>query len=210
MKNALSLIGPSVMIFTGLQLFGNVIITFLLFYGWLLSVPLIDKNISKGSFAVSKTGLVWGIASGLLFFVFIYGGLTWLHNYFLDIDQLRVLLLEWGFSGDGEVWLVLILVFVNPILEEVYWRGYMYEKLKGSRKVKGRILMTAAFYTLYHFLSAFPIFQGLYSLAAVIPVFITGLFWGILREKTGSITISVISHLLGDLGIVCVYWFIVR
>ena len=36
------LVGPTIMIYLGLIVFKNVPITFLLFYGWLLAVPLID------------------------------------------------------------------------------------------------------------------------------------------------------------------------
>jgi membrane protease YdiL (CAAX protease family) len=149
------------------------------------------------------------IGSGLLFFLFVYGGLNLLHFYLLDIEQLRVLLLDWGFSGPAEIWLILILLIVNPILEEVYWRGYMHEKLRCNGKARDTIWMTAAFYTLYHLLSVFHIFQGWYGVVAVLPVFIAGIFWGFVREKTGSVTGSIISHAMSDFGIVCVYWFIV-
>jgi membrane protease YdiL (CAAX protease family) len=204
------LIGPALMIFIGLQLFGSVVFTFLLFYSWLLLVPIIDRAFPRESFLLTKQGLLVGVGSGLLFFLFIFGGLNWLHIYFLDIDQLRVLLIEWGFSGAGEIWLMLVLLIANPILEEVYWRGYMHEKLRKNGSSMYTICITATFYTLYHLLSVVPIFQGVYSIAAVLPVLAAGLFWGYIREKTGSIAATIVGHGLSDLGIVCVYWFIVR
>lgn len=210
MKNFLRLIGPTVMIFIGLQLAGSVVVTFLLFYSWLLGVPLIDKAFPKERMKVTKAALVLGIISGLLFFVFIYGGLSWLHVYLLDIEALRALLVDWGFTGPGEIGLVLVLLILNPVLEEVYWRGYMFEKLRVKGSAVHAISMTAAFYTLYHVLSVIHIFQAGYTLVAVIPVLIAGLFWGYIRERTGSITAAIIGHGLGDLGIICVYWFIVR
>ncbi|WP_052948807.1 CPBP family intramembrane glutamic endopeptidase [Mesobacillus campisalis] len=210
MASYVRLIGPTLMIFMGLQLFGSVAITFLLFYAWLLLVPFIDQAFPAQSFKVTKQGIILGLASGALFFLFIYGGLNWLHIYFLKIDQLRVLLLDWGFAGEGEFWLVLVLLVANPILEEVYWRGYMHEKLRIQRSAMYTIWLTSCFYTLYHLLSVFPIFQGIYSLIAILPVLAAGLFWGFIREKTGSLTAPIIGHILSDLGIVCVYWFIVR
>jgi uncharacterized protein len=210
MKKILLLVGPTLMIFIGLQMFESVIVTFLLFYGWLLAVPLLGRGIQRERFKVTGKALMLGVGSGLLFFLFIYGGLYWLHIYLLDIDQLRVLLLEWGFSGRGEIWLVLILLVANPILEEVYWRGYIYERLRRDGTAKYAILVTSAFYTLYHLLSVIPIFEGLYGLIAVVPVFIAGIFWGYIREKTGSITAAIIGHVLSDMGIIFVYWFLVR
>jgi uncharacterized protein len=210
LANLFRLIGPTFMIFIGLQLFGSVVITFLLFYSWLLLVPIMDRAIPRESFLVTKNGLLVGVGSGLLFFLFIFVGLNWLNIYFLDIDQLRVLLMEWGFSGGGEIALILVLLIANPILEEVYWRGYMHEKLRKNGTAVYTIWMTGVFYTLYHLLSVVPIFQGIYSIAAVLPVLAAGLFWGYIREKTGSIAATTVGHGLSDLGIVCVYWFVVR
>ncbi|MGK7379301.1 CPBP family intramembrane glutamic endopeptidase [Planococcus sp. 1R117A] len=210
MNNFLLMIGPTAMIFIGLQLLENVAITFLLFYSWLLFVPLADKAFPKEQLKLDKQGVILGIGSGLLFFVFIFGGLSWLHIYLLDIEYLRALLLDWGFSGPGEVGLVLVLLLANPLLEELYWRGYIYNKLRAKRRALYAIGISAAFYTLYHLLSIIPIFETGFSFVAVLPVFIAGLFWGYIREKTGSITATIISHALSDFGIVCVYWFIVR
>lgn len=210
MKRLFLLIGPAFMIFIGLQVLESVIIAFLLFYSWLLAVPLLAGGVPWERFKTTSRAVLLGFGSGLLFFLFIYGGLHWLHIYFIDIDQLRDLLWEWGFSGQGEIWLVLILLMVNPILEEVYWRGFIYEKLRKEGTAKFAILMTSAFYTLYHLLSVIPIFNGFYGLAAVIPVFIAGLIWGYMRERTGSITAAIIGHVLGDMGIIFVYWFIIR
>nr|WP_269750115.1 CPBP family intramembrane glutamic endopeptidase [Planococcus lenghuensis] len=72
------------------------------------------------------------------------------------------------------------------------------------------IAITAVFYTLYHLLSVIPIFEAGFSLIAVLPVLLAGLFWGYVRQKTGSLSAVIISHALSDLGIMCVYWFIVR
>jgi membrane protease YdiL (CAAX protease family) len=210
MKNFVRLIGPSLMILIGLQLLESVVVTFVLFYSWLLAVPLIDKAFPKERVKVTKQAVIVGSGSGLLFFLFVFGGLNWLHMYLLDIHKLRVLLMEWGFSGPGEIGLIFVLLLANPVLEEVYWRGYMYEKLRKNGKALYTILMTASFYTLYHLLSIIPMFQGTSSMAAILPVLIAGLFWGYIREKTGSIVAAIISHVLGDLGIIAVYWFIVR
>ncbi|MEW8970433.1 MAG: type II CAAX endopeptidase family protein [Mesobacillus sp.] len=210
MKRLLLLLGPAFMIFIGLQVLESVIIAFLLFYSWLLAVPMLAGGVHWERFKTTSRTVLLGFGSGLLFFLFIYGGLHWLHIYMIDIDQLRVLLWEWGFSAQGEIGLVLILLVINPILEEVYWRGFIYEKLRIEGTAKYAILMTAAFYTLYHLLSVIPIFNGFYGMVAVIPVFIAGLIWGYMREETGSITGTIIGHVLSDMGIIFVYWFLIR
>ena len=209
MKMFIRLIGPTAVMFVGLTLIGNVPLTFLLFYAWLLGVPLIDNAFPKGRFKAEKRDILLGIGSGVLFFLFIFVGMRYLHVYLLDVGKLRVLLLEWGFSGPGEIWLVLVFLFVNPVLEEIYWRGYMYDKLRVNGKAVA-IWVSAIFYALYHLLTVNELFTGGFSLLAVIPVLMAGLFWGYLRERTGSITATIIGHGLADLGILFVYWFIVK
>lgn len=210
MKMFLLLIGPTIMMFIGLEIFESVPMTFLLFYGWLLGVPLFGKAFPLERMKLSKQALGMGIASGAVFFIFIFGGMVWLHEYLLDVDALRALLVAWGFIGPAEILLVLVLLLLNPVLEEVYWRGYMYERIRRKNSAAIAITVTAAFYTLYHVLTVMQLFEVAYTLVAVIPVLIAGLFWGYVRERTGSITATIIGHGLGDLGIVCVYWFMVR
>ena len=210
MKIPLLLIGPTLMMFIGLYVFENVAITYLLFYSWLLGVPLLGKAFQKERMRLSKNALLLGIVSGLVFFIFIFGGMVLLHDYLLDIEALRALLLAWGFIGPGEIFLVLVLLLLNPVLEEVYWRGYMFEKLRAKGSAFSAVTVSATFYTLYHVLTVMQLFVVAYALVAVIPVLIAGLFWGYIRERTGSITATIIGHGLADLGIVCVYWFFVR
>lgn len=210
LKMILLLIGPTIMMFIGLQLFESVAVTFLLFYGWLLGVPLLGKAFPKERMNVSKEGILLGVASGLVFFIFIFGGMLFFHEYLLDVEELRALLVAWGFIGPAEIWLILVLLLLNPVLEEVYWRGYMFEKVRNTGNAAKAIAVTGVFYTLYHVLTTMQLFEVAYTLVAVIPVLIAGLFWGYVRERTGSITATIIGHALGDLGIVCVYWFMVR
>lgn len=210
MKRLLLLLGPTLMIFIGLQVLESVMIAFMLFYSWLLAVPLLTGGVPLVRFKMTGKSVLLGVGSGLLFFLFIFGGVNWLHVYLLDIDQLRVLLWDWGFSASSEIWLVLVLLVANPILEEFYWRGFIFEKLRREGTAKYAILITAAFYTLYHLLSVIPIFSGMYGLMAAVPVLIAGIFWGYIRESTGSITAAIIGHVLSDLGIIFVYWFLIR
>ncbi|TLS36933.1 CPBP family intramembrane glutamic endopeptidase [Pseudalkalibacillus caeni] len=211
MKFLIYLIGPTAMIFTGLQIFSSIPLTFLVFYGWLIAVPLINKEgrfYEKGN-SVGRSLLI-GLVSGFIFFLFIVGGLNWLHGYFIDIDYLADLLDQWGFSGNGVILLVLVLLVINPILEEFYWREFMHVKLKSKFTAFHTVWITSFFYALYHFLSVIPMFERPLNIVAVLPVFIAGVFWGYIREKTGTIIGTIVSHALGDLGIMFVYWFIVR
>lgn len=212
MKHWHILLGPTVMIFIGLQMFENLLITFVLFYGWLFFVPLLSEEPLRIGLAshLLKRSVMIGSMSGIIFFLFVFLSLYGLHQYFIDIRALQSLLVKWGFSGYGIIGFLLVFVFVNPILEEVYWRGFVFERLSRSENSKKVIVVTALFYTLYHFLSVMPMFQSGMNLLVILFVFIGGLYWGYMRDKIGSIIGTILCHAFADLGIVCVYWFLVR
>ncbi|MEJ8548808.1 CPBP family glutamic-type intramembrane protease [Brevibacillus borstelensis] len=139
MRLLLLLCGPSAMILIGLQGMGSVPLTFALFYSWLLLVPLGDMLTGRGkkiSEAMKDCGLVFkrknmydGICTGILFFLAIVLAGYFFHSHVFEKEKLPSLLMAWNFSGDHLIWLILILLSVNPFLEELYWRGYIYTRL---------------------------------------------------------------------------------
>lgn len=209
-KLALLLIGPTIMIFSGLIMFKSVPITFILFYGWLLFVPILlyignkslrlnyKKHLNLNSFTV-------GLVSGVSCLVAIYGAVALLHNLIFDLNELKQVLVEWNFTGSILFWLIIFLIFINPVLEELYWREVMYKRLIERVGAAQTIMITSFFYSLYHLVPLIFIFSFPFNFIAVIPVFIAGLMWGYFRYKLKSISASIISHILADLGIMLVY-----
>ncbi|NEN84752.1 CPBP family intramembrane glutamic endopeptidase [Paenibacillus elgii] len=213
-------LGPTVMIAAGLQGMHSVPLTFALFYGWLLLVPLGSSILRRrtGNPADSrvqtdrrrqrqKTDILLGIGSGAAFFGAIVAAAAWFHPLFLDIPRLKGLLQEWHFSGEHTIWLVLVLLVLNPLLEETYWRGYVLRKLTDGRVSPAMaVFLTSLFYSLYHVLSIVPIFERPWNIALVLPVFAAGLFWGWMRLRHASLTGSVLSHSFADAGIMGIYF----
>ncbi|WP_342505702.1 type II CAAX endopeptidase family protein [Sporosarcina sp. FSL K6-2383] len=209
-KLTLLLIGPTIMIFIGLIICKSIIVTFSLFYSWLLFVPLFssirnkqDKFNLKKQF--SRQTIVVGIISGLISLLAIYGAVTVLKDTVFDLAALRQLLVDWNFTGNNVIWLVLVLIFINPFLEELYWRNFMYKYLETKTSITKTVVITSFFYSLYHLVSLISIFTFPFNFIAVIPVFLAGLFWGYFRYKLNSISAPIISHILADLGIMLVY-----
>lgn len=220
MNLVLLFLGPTLMIFLGLQVMSSVPLTFLLFYGWLFAVPAVEwfvirRKTRKETFR--QMGLVFnrknvyhGVATGLLFFLTILLAGYFFHSFLFDHDDLQALLADWQFSGDLVIWLILVLLVINPFLEEIYWRGYFLKKLEGKRSVRAILLLTSLFYSLYHFLSIIPLFSWPYNIMMVVPVFIAGMIWGYMRFKSNSLVGSIVSHILADAGIMAVYILFLR
>ena len=206
LKLLLLLISPTIMIFFGLVTFKNVPITFVLFYGWLLLFSIFHhRKRQQQKLTITAKPILVGFISGLICLAAIYGTAYFLKSSFFNLTELRKLLIEWNFTGANVFWLVLILIFINPILEEKYWREFMQGELESKVGVAASITITAFFYSLYHLLSVYFIFSFPFNLLAVIPVFLAGVMWGLIRYKLNSIIAPIISHVLADLGIMLVY-----
>ncbi|MFC4410610.1 CPBP family intramembrane glutamic endopeptidase [Chungangia koreensis] len=201
--NILFLIGPTIMIYIGLIALENVVVTFALFYGWLLLLPIIFKT--KVNLKIDSRSLLAGIVTGLLSLGAIFGAVALLQDSVFDLNEVRELLATWDFTGVKVIGLVFVLIFINPFLEELYWREFMYGRLaeRGFGKAIG---ITSFFYALYHLFTVYLIFSFPFNLIAVLPVFLSGLMWGYMRFNLKSIAAPVISHMLADLGIMMVYF----
>ncbi len=216
----LLLLAPTIMIFFGLQVVSSVPLTFVLFYGWLVAVPFGEMLIMKRNtlsaalrqfgFVLHRKNLFHGIFAGIFFFLAIVLAGYFFHHYLFDKADLENLLGQWNFSGDLMIGLMIVLMFINPFLEEMYWRGYVAEKLAGRWNPRSIIFLTSICYTLYHFLSVIPIFAWPFNLLMIIPVFLAGMIWGYMRSSSGSLVGSIVSHILADVGIMAVYFFFLQ
>jgi len=216
MKNVLYLFGPTLTIYLGLSFFESIPITFLLFYGWLFFIPLtsyIKYFRRKESFLQSfrqgfrLSPILSGLLSGIICLMSIFGAIILFEGQLFEVDHISVVLNEWGFSGT-KVWgFIFVLIFINPFLEEWYWREFMHVRLHALISAPMAVIVTSFFYSLYHLLVLIPLFALPFSLIATIPVFIAGLLWGYFRVFFTSITPTVISHTLADLGIVLSYLY---
>lgn len=77
-------------------------------------------------------------------------------------------------------------VVVDPICEEVFWRGFLYRGLASSALGPvGAIIVISSIFALLH----------LYGLSATVLVFLNGILYGWLRWYTGSLTAPIAAHM---------------
>lgn len=208
-------LAPAVLVALGIHVGHSVILTFALFYSWLVIIPFMDylvfrKNrlphtLGDWGLTVHARQIIVGLSLGLSFLITLLIGAYYLHDMLFDIEQLRSLLGEWNFSGDQSVLLLLILVLLNPILEEIYWRGYLYHRIGQSLGSAKNMLHASFWFTTYHLVVIIPVFSWPLNVVVAIPIFAAGVLWGWIRHRTGSLLIPIISHMVADLGIVIIY-----
>ncbi len=89
----------------------------------------------------------------------------------------------------SEILLPLLIVVIAPVVEEVLFRGVLFEALSTALPSAMVVVLTAAIFALIH---------G--NLPQIIATFILGLHCGFVRAATGSISAPILVHLLNNLG----------
>jgi len=199
---------PTIFVFFGLWLIQNVLVTFVCFYGWMFMILYANNKINL-KVALTKKSLYVGTLSGVLCAAAIIGSSLLFSGKIFHAEDMQALLQIWGFSGWKVIILAVVLIFINPVLEEVYWRVYIQNKVKKHVSVLASSIVTSSFYTFYHVFIILPVFVFPFNVISVIGVFSAGMMWAYIRERYG-IKESIISHALADAAIMIVYGLYVR
>jgi membrane protease YdiL (CAAX protease family) len=88
----------------------------------------------------------------------------------------------------------IIAAFFGPVIEEIFFRGVMYNAVKRKLGVFRGILITSVLFSFLH-THAFS-----YFLVGFIPIAILGAALAYLYEKTGSLIPSITLHILNNVG----------
>jgi uncharacterized protein len=166
-------------------------------------------------------GTVHGLALGALFSVVAVGAGWLLFKFWLrdlpifgtatDLIQAKVA----GFGVDSLWKYVALAAFYSlfhSLLEEYYWRWFVFRQLRSVTPAWTAIIVSALGFMSHHVvvLSVFfkdaPLMVGLLSAA----VALGGVFWAWLYERTGSLLGPWLSHLIIDAGIFWIGYDLLR
>ncbi|MDK1029210.1 MAG: type II CAAX endopeptidase family protein [Anaerolineae bacterium] len=211
----LAFLGP-LSIFIGLFIFTNAFITFLLFHGLVcVGIPIIDLYIIKKqnySSIVKSLGLLSnknstkaGVYSGIIFFTVLILFFNIFNENIIKVAEIQLLLNSWNIKKNHIYILLFVMIFANSVLEEIYWRGYIFKRLKTHFNIIYVIILSSLFYGSYHFLTTANIFSIQIGIIFTVAIFLTGIFWGAIREIFGSLYTVIISHFFADLAIMTIY-----
>lgn len=211
----------SLSVIVPLTFFRSVITVFFIYYiGMCLIVPLVDLVLVRklsASDTIHFLGLknvnsikpiFAGSIHGFIFLAFTVGGFLLLKDKFLSSD-IAVSLEQWGVSQNLKWIIFILMVLFNGIVEEIFWRGYTYGKIKNHLNKWLAIFVVTSFYTSYHLATVLTFFKVSYlGFQIVLFIFIAGLLWGWMRYKFNNIWASAIGHTLATIGYMTVYLLI--
>lgn len=153
--------------------------------GWWKGVKLSGQNVLLGvAIAVALWGIFWvGDKLSQMMFNFARP----------QVD------LIYGMKEGESAWLLtaLMLFLIGPA-EEIFWRGYVQQKLQARWNPNAGFIVTTAIYALVHASSC----NFMLTMAAMVAGFVWGLLYRFFPERFSAI---IISHALWD--VVVFIWF---
>ncbi len=94
-----------------------------------------------------------------------------------------------------ELWMIVTYVFVSVLVEELFFRGFLMDYLKGNgMSIKWVIVLSASIFSLFHILSVISFLFAIFG----------GIILGVLKERSEGVVIPFIVHLVYNLSIVLI------
>ena len=105
----------------------------------------------------------------------------------------------------GRSWLGLMVYFstVQPVLEELYWRGYMESRHKC-------IAWTDFAFAGYHLLALVRFVKAPWLLVALVVLTLAAWVWRYVAGRLGGLIVPLLSHIVADMSIVAVTYILIR
>lgn len=163
---------------------------------------LIDRNVEYGSlFRANKKGLLIAFALGLGLFGVILGGYFLLSPYFDFSNIASSLTSSTGVDGSNFIFVALYISFINSLLEEFFFRGFVFTNLKRSANRTFAYLFSSLLFSLYHTAMMIGWFSLPLFLLILVGLAVGGAIFNFLNEKYNTVFVSWIVHMFTNFAI---------
>lgn len=172
-----------------------------------LLIPLIytayDNNIKiKDIFMIkSKKKLYSSIFLGLLVYITILGAYLILKG-FINLESIKDMLAENLKVNRGNfIFVALYISFINSLLEEFFFRGFIFLNLNKLITSKYAYIISAIAFAVYHVAIMGSWFSPLIFVLAMAGLFVGGIIFNYLNESNQNIYSSWLVHMMANFAI---------
>jgi len=168
------------------------------------ALPLVLTRIfglmpAKEIFRFRKQGFGVAIGLGLGIYALILGGWAVLRNW-IDFSGIAdSLTSNAGVTKENFLYVSLYISFANSLLEEYFFRGFVFGNLRQNRKFA--YAFSAAAFSLYHVAMMIGWFHPALLILVLAGLFIGGLIFNWLNEKQDCIYVSWLTHMFANFAI---------
>lgn len=160
-----------------------------------------DGKIADYLKAKDKKSVYISIALGLGVYGFIMGT-YFIISPFIDFTIIKnELLKELGVSRTNFVFVAIYISFVNSLLEEFFFRGFLFLGLLEKAPRKTAYVLSSLLFAIYHIAVMDSWFNPYLFILAMVSLFTGGLIFNYLNEKNKTILNSWIVHMMANFAI---------
>ncbi len=161
-----------------------------------------DKDIRiKEIFKPKKSGIKTALILSVSVYVLILGAYLFVKGIFDFSAITDALTKNIGVTGENFIFVSLYISFVNSLLEEFFFRGFAFLTLKRTTGRKFAYLFSAAVFALYHIAMMIGWFKLDVFLIVMTGLFVGGLIFNYLNEKSSTIYPSWLVHMFANFAI---------
>ena len=167
-----------------------------LFLGLPLIYTCFNKDFDiKSLFKLHKNGLFTALGMGIILYGVVLGAFFLFRNIF-DFSKLTTSLTSsTGVDKNNFIFVAIYISFINSFLEEFFFRGFAFLKLKNEIPKKLAYSISALLFALYHIAMMIGWFDFSVILLAIMGLFIGGIIFNFFNEKYNNIYLSWIIHM---------------
>lgn len=153
----------------------------------------------------TRKGFGRGLLLGGTIYVLILGAF-WLTKGVFDYAAIiEALEKDQGVSRESFVWVAAYISFGNSLLEEFFFRGFAFLKLRGSVERQAAYAFSACLFAGYHVFMIAASFPLPLLLLAVLGLAAGGMIFCRLDEKDGNLYNSWMVHVFADLALMTIW-----
>jgi membrane protease YdiL (CAAX protease family) len=170
--------------------------------GCLLPYFLFTRSHPSFAFQPVKSLLLWGLI--LMVNVLMLGIAQDIMALFIDLPNFMARIRSIGLNPNEEfLWFALYMVIVNPLVEELFWRGMIFEQWKLKCPANQALIISSLFFGSWHWVIVQHFFAPVWAIGASVCVMLGGLLFGWMYQRTQSLLPAILLHGLGgDLPII--------
>lgn len=171
-----------------------------------LILPVISSFFDKGSelkqvFKFEKKGFKTAILLCVPLYLLILGAYLLLKDVFDFSAITGALTGDVGVNRENFIIVALYISFVNSLLEEFFFRGFVFLSLKKFWDIKAAYILSAALFAAYHIAIMSGWFSVWLFLLAMVGLFVGGIIFNFLNSKSNNIYTSWLVHMFANFAI---------
>ncbi len=158
----------------------------------LITISLTQRKSILDQFNFNWKAIAFGLLSAVVLWMVFYLG-DFFSKMLFDFARPQVDSIYAMKEGQNKILLILGLLFIIGPAEEIFWRGFVQDKLIGKYGEWTAFIITTLIYALVH------IWSGNFML--VMAALICGIFWGLMYRYSKNLVPLVISHAVWDVAV---------